>query len=1815
MATLNENILKIKSTFDEIATAIEQKGVPVGECDSPTTYANKIRSIAGSGVGIEPYDFLAEVYELPDSAKEPVVNTTVTDSGEVIFTFGIRRGAKGDAGVPGSAGVPGPQGEKGEKGDKGEQGPQGPQGPAGTDGRAGKDGADGADGMDGSVYEYVYFRGITADDRPPQPTGGNSTDDFEPTYTKTVYVNGNPYVLKWSDKAQGVDEVYKFEWQSERKKETTSTWGNFTDPILWAKYGEKGKDGDGVQYIFTTTDVNQAPKNPIVNLPNYENDSDYQNTEGDEYIPSTEVSGGQIWDDNPIELDGDAKKYCWVSIRKYRNGKWGKYSDPTLWTKWVDSSGAVTGDVVVIDMDPDWAMLNEDENTVSTTITAFRGDDPVIIKDVTADSGDYTFSATSNDGGKTWNITISNVAAKSSTTSIKINVKLSETSTRTKTFTIYHTQFDKETVSVDFGDDNILIPCSDGNTPDEGFFNNLEIPVMMRVAGQLVKATSITPDKNPESFEMTSDGNIKVKSFPGSTQKTSVKFTVSDGTNTAEGYVNFTKFNTAGGTLSMYTLNVDANDIVCDTRHNKNEYTVYAGKKGKSDNIIKVSINKYSSKEGNTVIPVSELTEKYRVYYANDPEDWSEDANSTLGEYQPITDAGIEIGKDINPDKCVSFQLREWVGQGTAWSDMEEGNYKVWDSENILVDIIRDIASYQFVITPNKIHRNVNGEIVIPENQEITIGLSKNVAGDGVADYEALSVIPTGYDIYYEKDNNGNPDPIGGESENATLPFKLNVSDVTNSIVLTLVVNENSEDDGMIVLSETVEITSDVPGKSAYVGYLTDSMCTVSCDANGVPTAGQVYDTTFKVTNGTVDNVTIPSGSGYKAEFKDGKVYFSGFGQGLPEVTKLTLTATCTYSDGTTGEEEAGYTIIKLKVAEASTILDFSNDNIVIPCDENGTPYTTEVSTFVAMLHGDDVLTLESENVTLGNRDDEGYYKITLSVSDLTFDGDVCNKELTFIGTDTNGESWTRKGQLVLIKMKAGESGKIWDLILTADSPKYNNDEDRFDDDYIEGWVNIWGASDWEIASYQTLKDAGRYIVYKPNEKNEIYVPVKENDFVDNKFRIYINALPEGSEFSHVDIDRSDGAKIALAKLENGEYIPIQEEIINASFDGRDFSKFELLLSDSLINKTYKEGTINPETITPNEIKVLGVFEYNGPVRHDYTGGELHTEHVAGLDIYYSIDNFCSEFDSSKMIPVTDSKNDGWLTNDTIPVDLENVDERLDVYLIAHYNEPGDNSNNTIPKIVDHKELKVVPFTLPGEVYLYHLELSQDEVKVPIDEKGVVDPDFTVSVIPYLYANDDVQNELREYVFGDDTQPASGWSKIKEIFNASDFSENYSYIWFRSKAHNLYKKCKITKELNPVEIFIDRTVVKRDLSTNKVNDTVTIEIKKWNYNSNVWEAATGYSVAMKYTTVENSNEKSVVINNSGDKYVAPLSAYAGINYIKFVISKDGVEKGFEEVGVITDGMDGSSREVIYYKSSTEGAPKNPTPSDWANNNNYQTDDSIPLDWTYPPADNVTNDFKNKWVDEYPGVNDTDCKYVYVSERKRTRGANSEWGSFSQPHLYAKYVVDGTPGENAWSWRLSDPIEMISYNSDGTPNGSINASTTVLASCGGHIADVQITRVTDGYGSYNGDTFTLNTLPIDGSNFTIMIKAKGTWGNYTDEAELRYTVKKWFGEPATVQVHLSNDSSPVTTDSNGNYPNDVIRTVELTASSGKTNVNITNVTTSNTTIGLNWTAPELKITIPTNATGWSNDDVLTIPLVCTLADGYDCKIRSIYRKSI
>ena len=116
---------------------------------------------------------------------------------------------------------------------------------------------------------------------------------------------------------------------------------------------------------------------------------------------------------------------------------------------------------------------------------------------------------------------------------------------------------------------------------------------------------------------------------------------------------------------------------------------------------------------------------------------------------------------------------------------------------------------------------------------------------------------------------------------------------------------------------------------------------------------------------------------------------------------------------------------------------------------------------------------------------------------------------------------------------------------------------------------------------------------------------------------------------------------------------------------------------------------------------------------------------------------------------------------------------------------------------------------------------------------GVVDSGFTVTIEPILYVNDDVQAQASfEYAFGDDEMPVSGWNPVR-TFEASDFAGKSSYIWFKSVEHNLHKKCKITKEVNPIEIFIDKVVVKRELGDNLVNDSISLYVKKWDYINNL----------------------------------------------------------------------------------------------------------------------------------------------------------------------------------------------------------------------------------------------------------------------------------------------------------------------------------------------------------------------------------------------
>lgn len=172
--------------------------------------------------------------------------------------------------------------------------------------------------------------------------------------------------------------------------------------------------------------------------------------------------------------------------------------------------------------------------------------------------------------------------------------------------------------------------------------------------------------------------------------------------------------------------------------------------------------------------------------------------------------------------------------------------------------------------------------------------------------------------------------------------------------------------------------------------------------------------------------------------------------------------------------------------------------------------------------------------------------------------------------------------------------------------------------------------------------------------------------------------------------------------------------------------------------------------------------------------------------------------------------------------------------------------------------------------------------------------------------------------------------------------------------------------------------------------------------------------------------------------------------------------------------------------------------------------------------------------------------------------------------------------------------MVSYKSDGTPNGTIKSTTTVLANYGGKIANVTINSISEITGctiSSKDAVVTLGALPngTDVKNFNFTINATGSYEDengttHTDTANLTYTVKKWFGEPATVTVHLSNDSTPVSTNSEGNYPEAIIRTATLTASSGTNPVTIADVEckSDDENISVDFEGDQLTITVGTGA---------------------------------
>lgn len=183
-------------------------------------------------------------------------------------------------------------------------------------------GADGVAGKDGESIQFVF---CPTNDDITNAVWVSNRDIGEDEVLPTYKMSGKLY--EFVDNAVGVDATTKSEYYCFRTKKS-DTWGDWSGPYLWSRYGENGQDGDSVEYIFYLTSTELSEKELISPAPDtWEFNEEYQMKE---WVPKT---GG--WSDNPASVTAE-NPYLYVSIRKYdgTTKKWGKFSKPTLWCKY-----------------------------------------------------------------------------------------------------------------------------------------------------------------------------------------------------------------------------------------------------------------------------------------------------------------------------------------------------------------------------------------------------------------------------------------------------------------------------------------------------------------------------------------------------------------------------------------------------------------------------------------------------------------------------------------------------------------------------------------------------------------------------------------------------------------------------------------------------------------------------------------------------------------------------------------------------------------------------------------------------------------------------------------------------------------------------------------------------------------------------------------------------------------------------------------------------------------------------------------------------------------------------------------------------------------------------------------------------------------------------------------------------------------------------------------------------------------------------------------------------------------------------------------
>ena len=267
-------------------------------------------------------------------------------------------------------------------------------------------------GEDGGDIEFIYYltNDYTGEDNntppllqnlnqitaPSLPANTTLNNNFITEWqdTNSVHIQSEPDYLppsmldtvtttwstNWTDNPTGVDYNHQYEWVSVRYKKPGETWGEFTTPSLWAKYGVNGTK---VEYIYQQFTDPQTWSNPAGNgniTPEMRLNSTYY--DNPRYWPIKDFEDdylgpeGFAWTDNPQGVTPEIP-FEYVSQRIYDGHSWTEFTEPVIWSHW--GSNGEDGDGVEyifkhFEEEVDWSQIDDDRNPANWEISNSPGE-------------------------------------------------------------------------------------------------------------------------------------------------------------------------------------------------------------------------------------------------------------------------------------------------------------------------------------------------------------------------------------------------------------------------------------------------------------------------------------------------------------------------------------------------------------------------------------------------------------------------------------------------------------------------------------------------------------------------------------------------------------------------------------------------------------------------------------------------------------------------------------------------------------------------------------------------------------------------------------------------------------------------------------------------------------------------------------------------------------------------------------------------------------------------------------------------------------------------------------------------------------------------------------------------------------------------------------------------------------------------------------------------------------------------------------------------------------------------------------------------